>query len=150
LRCHWDVSFLGREGSVSTLYEVQFSCEIIGRDSCSWTAYRFVDTYFEEAANGKETVDSYDEFRHLAEGMWADPATCGETDMQVAPHDPKGYFLMVFRYRIELLCAEMEQVVKNVKKGVEEGQQVRVFLYEHVAIGQHLLWLGTSILYSSL
>jgi hypothetical protein len=138
LRHSRDVSFLNWKtcGSPGFLYEAQISCVVAGSDEWRWVAYCFVDTYFDaveevdavEEADAveevRETVLSYHEDSLVPEGMRADPFTYGVTNADNPIQNPREYFLMVFRIRIDQVKREWQRVVEKVYQSIREYEQV--------------------------
>jgi hypothetical protein len=129
LRQSRDVSFLNWESSGSSyfLYEAQISCLVAGSDESRWVAYGFVDTYFDAAGDGKETVEGYHE--DMDGGMHADPLTYGVIDAEKAISTPREYFLSVFRIRIAQVKREWEQVVVKVQQSIREYLHVSCLFF---------------------
>jgi hypothetical protein len=124
LRQSQDVSFLNWKSSVSDfLYEAQISCLIAGTDDWTWVAYCFVDTYFDAADEGKETVEAYHD--DVARGMFVDPLTFGTSDANRSIQTSREYFLLVFQIRISQVKREWEQVVAKIQQSIREYVQVR-------------------------
>jgi hypothetical protein len=126
LRHSRDVSFLNWKtcGSSGFLYEAQISCVVAGPDEWRWVAYCFVDTYFDGVEEAKETVLSYHEDSLADEGMRVDPLTYGVVNPDNPIQDPREYFLMVFRIRIDQVKREWQQVVEKVYQSIREYEQV--------------------------
>jgi len=126
LRQSQDVSFLNWKsfGPPGFLYEAQISCVVAGLDEWRWVGYCFIDTYF-DAEDDKETVQSYYKDSLADEGMSTDPFTFGIADADKPIQEPKEYFLMVFRVRIDQVKREWQQVVAKVQQSVRDYVQVR-------------------------
>ena len=126
LRHSRDVSFLNWKTCESSgfLYEAQISCVVAGSDEWRWVGYCFVDTYFDAVGEGKETVPSYHKDSLGDEGMRADPFTYGIADADKPIRNPREYFLMVFRIRINQVKREWQQVVEKVSQSIREYEQV--------------------------
>ena len=130
LRHFQDVSFLHWKtcGSSGFLYEAQISCVVAGRDEWRWDAYCFVDTYFDTMETG-ETVLSYHEDSLTNEGIRPDPFTYGLTDADNPIQNPREYFLKAFRYRLDQVKREWQQVVAKVQQSIREYEQVRSLFF---------------------
>jgi hypothetical protein len=123
LRQSRDVSFLDwtSSGPSSFLYEAQISSLVVGTDETRWTAYSFVDNYFDVDGEGKETVTSYHEDSLDVEGgMLMDPLTLGTSAADTPIWNPKGYFLMVFRVRLNQVKCEWQKLVRKIKESIRE------------------------------
>jgi hypothetical protein len=124
LRQFRDVSFLDwrSSGSSSFLYEAQISCLVAGTDERRWVAYGLVDNYFDAAEEGKETVLSYhkESVEEDDEGMRVDPLTFGTCNADNPIWNPREYFLMVFRIRLNQVKCEWQQVVAKVQQSIRE------------------------------
>jgi hypothetical protein len=125
LRQSQNVSFLNWKSSSSSnfLYEAQISCLVAGPDELRWVAYCFVDNYFDDADEAKETVESYHEDSLGDEGMYVDPFTFGVNGAEKGIEMAREYFLSVFQIRINQVKREWEQVVAKVRESVREYVQ---------------------------
>ena len=121
LRQSQDVSFLDwSSGSSSFLYEAQVSCLVSGTDDSRWVAYAFVDNYFEVDGDGRETVSSYHE-DSLGEGcLRVDPLTFGTCPVDMPVWNPRKYFLMVLRVRLNHINREWQHLVTKIKESIRE------------------------------
>ncbi|KAH9210687.1 hypothetical protein DL95DRAFT_465582 [Leptodontidium sp. 2 PMI_412] len=122
LRQSQNVSFLDRTSSEtpSFLYEAQVSCLVSGTDESRWVAYVFVDNYFEVDGEGKETVSSYHEDSLGEDGERMDPLTYGTCPVNRPDWNPRKYFLVVFRVRLNQINCEWQQLVAKIKGSVRE------------------------------
>jgi len=123
LRQSRDVSFLDwtSSGPSSFLYEAQISGLVAGTDETKWTAYAFVDNYFDVDGEGKETVASYHEDSlDVEEGMLMDPLTLGTCAVDMPIWNPRSYFLMVFRVRLNQVKGEWQKLVRKIKESIRE------------------------------
>ncbi len=122
LRQSRDVSFLNwtSSGPSSFLYEAQISGLVAGTDETRWTAYAFVDNYFEADGEWKETVASYHEDGLDVEGMLVDPLTLGTCAVDMPIWNPRSYFLMVFRVRLNQIKREWQKLVRKIKDSIRE------------------------------
>jgi len=118
------LSFLTPSTSESSdyLYEAQISCVITGPDKWRWVAYCFVDAYYDDV--GKETVSQYNEESLGEEGLRVDPLTLGRFDADNPMHNPREYFLTVFRIRLNQARREWQQVVENLSQRVRAYEKV--------------------------
>jgi hypothetical protein len=130
LRQSQDVSFLNWDGLRTSdfLYEAQTSCLVAGSDESHWVAYGFVDTYFEDPDEAKETVEAYHEDSVQDGGLHVDPLTFGVIAAEQAISTPREYFLCVFQIRIAQAKREWEQVVGKIQQSVREYVQVSYLL----------------------
>jgi hypothetical protein len=130
LRQSRDVSFLNWENSKPSdfLYEGQISCLVAGSDESRWVAYAFVDTYFDDADEAKETVEAYHEDSVQDGGLHVDPLTFGVIEAKKAIPTPREYFLCVFQIRIAQVKREWEQVVAKIQESIREYVQVSYLL----------------------
>jgi hypothetical protein len=102
------------------LYEAQISGLVAGTDETRWTAYAFVDNYFEADGEWKETVASYHEDGLDVEGMLVDPLTLGTCAVDMPIWNPRSYFLMVFRVRLNQVKREWQKLVRKIKNSIRE------------------------------
>jgi hypothetical protein len=132
LRQSRDVSFLNWDGLRSSdfLYEAHMSCLVAGSDESRWVAYAFVDTYFDDAEEAKETVEAYHEDSVQDGGLHVDPLTFGVITADRAISTPREYFLCVFQIRIAQVKREWEQVVGKIQQSVREYVQVSRLLLD--------------------
>lgn len=127
LRQSWDFPFLSRFMGTSTstsaprpltLYEAQTSVAVTGIDHWVWTAYGFVDTYFDS----EESVDKYD---RLSQNAWSrelgrlDPLM-GEPIDSGKFSTPREYFLRVFEIRLLKVLREWRLIIDRVQDEVEQ------------------------------
>ncbi|OAL40631.1 hypothetical protein AYO20_00367 [Fonsecaea nubica] len=105
-----DVSFLNQHPG-EVLCKGVLTAMISGSDIEHWTAYLFADTYFDAQDEGRETVLEYRKDKESKEGMNADPLTYGEIDADLPFWDPRKYFLIMARYRLQQVAKEWTQVV---------------------------------------
>ncbi|KIW81718.1 hypothetical protein Z517_04744 [Fonsecaea pedrosoi CBS 271.37] len=105
-----DVSFLNQHHG-EVLCKAVLTAMISGSDIEHWTAYLFADTYFDAQDAGRETVLEYRKDKESEEGMNADPLTYGEIDADLPFWDPRKYFLIMARYRLQQVAKEWTQVV---------------------------------------
>lgn len=145
LRQFRDVSFLNLNSSERLfLYEAKVSCLVAGTDEWHWVgtseskdlnffsansaikqvAYAFVDTYFDNGGDAKETVENYHEDTIMKGGMLADPLAWGIADAGRTLTTPREYFLLVFRTRSKQAKDEWENQVEKIKSSVREYEQV--------------------------
>ena len=121
---------------------------ITGYDVWKWTGYCFVDTYFDEGLDARETVETYDEDAHEDEGMEADPFTLGSQEAKISFSDPRGYFLEVLRIRSSQLTREWENVVSVLESSVRHFNDNQVCHCQNNT-SQHLLYTYPSRITSS-
>jgi hypothetical protein len=108
---------------------------VAGSDEWRWIGYCFVDTYFDAVGEGKETVPSYHKDSLNDEGMRADPFTYDIADADKPIRNPREYFLMVFRIRINQIKLEWQQVVEKVSQSIREYEQVCSLLLLNPGMG---------------
>jgi hypothetical protein len=126
LRHYQDVSFLDWNESRSIcdiLYEAQVSCVVAGRNEWIWDAYCFVDAYFDQG-EGRDSISTYEEETEDYEGLSTDPLTRGEEDTEKPIWDPRIYFLLLFRIRLEQVKTEWQKVVEKVWQSVRHYERV--------------------------
>ncbi|KAH6957840.1 hypothetical protein BKA56DRAFT_196791 [Ilyonectria sp. MPI-CAGE-AT-0026] len=123
-----DLSFLQRNSGSSglyygtaALYEAQISCAITGQDNWAWTAYCFVDTYFE-----KDSTDDVNSYWDEVEGdeveyqFVPDPLTRGNLDATVPVSDPRRYFLIVLQIRFLQVKNAWRDLIENLQPGIRQ------------------------------
>jgi hypothetical protein len=122
LRQSRNVSFLNwtSSGQSSFLYEAQISSLVAGTDETRWIAYAFADNYFDADGEGKETVASYHEDSLDEGGTLMDPLTWGTCAVDMPIWNPRSYFLMVLRVRLNQVNCEWQKVVTKVKESIRE------------------------------
>ncbi|KAH6982595.1 hypothetical protein EDB80DRAFT_824609 [Ilyonectria destructans] len=115
-----DLSFLnpgsgssGQGDGTAVLYEAQISCVITGLDNWTWTAYLFVDTYFEE--DSTDDVGSY--WDEVEDQYSPDPLTRGNHDANLpeSMSDPRTYFLTVLQIRFLQVKEAWEDLIKKLQ-----------------------------------
>lgn len=125
LRKVTDLTFLLRRPTGSSppieldyLCEAQASLLITGSDPWRWTAYCFVDTYF-ESKEKRESVDGYDEERDVDEDSGVlfepDPLTAGEQDTNLPIKGSREYFLTVLLARTRIVKTEWQTLVQRLE-----------------------------------
>lgn len=113
-----DLSFLepnssgsGQGDGTAVLYEAQISCAITGQDNWTWTAYLFVDTYFEE-----DSTDDVDSYCDQVFDQWSpDPLTRGDHNANLPISDPRAYFLTVLQIRFLQVKNAWEDLIKKLQ-----------------------------------
>jgi hypothetical protein len=95
------------------IYEAQISLYICGLTESTWTAYSFIDTYFDP---DRELGD--DEFSY--ETMMADPIADGDHDANQPIWDPREYFLMIIRIRVGQVLQEWQTLVREVDNCIRQ------------------------------
>lgn len=99
------------------LYEAQISVAVTGIDHWVWTAYGFVDTYFES----KDTVEGY---HHQLGGPNSparpDPLAAGQLDADKPIWTPREYFFKVIEIRMNRVLKEWNGVFLWVEKEVKQ------------------------------
>ena len=135
-RCH-NITFLDWQRGAGPkswyLYEGQISCMIAGPDSWRWTGYCFVDTYFDEGQDARETVESYDNDAKEEEGLAVDPFTYGNQEAGKNFNDPRRYFLEVLRIRSSQVTREWENVVSMLESSVRHFDDNQV-CHHHIEL----------------
>ena len=99
---------------------------LTGSDEWRWVAYCFVDTYFDEGDEARESVESYHNESLLKEGMRVDPLTYGNVPADDPIRTPREYFLVVFQNRIAQVKREWQRVVQKVQQSFRDYEQVRL------------------------
>jgi hypothetical protein len=124
LRQVHNISFLDwKKSKTSTfLYEAQVSCVVAGPDEWRWIAYCFIDTYFQEPKE-RETVSSYCDSSQ-SQDVKQDPFTRGETLADGKLQNPREFFLMVLKYRLEQVANEWRKVVEELRKRNREYRNI--------------------------
>ncbi|KAJ9612908.1 hypothetical protein H2200_002849 [Cladophialophora chaetospira] len=123
LRHTEDISFLsGSSGTEARrlLHEGHITCVIAGLDDEDWTAYLFIDTYFDGEDGENALAYQRNDTEH---GMNEDPLTCGNHDADNPVCNPRRYFLDVLYYRLLQVKEEWQKVVEEVE--VSFGQYER-------------------------
>ncbi|KAL2060547.1 hypothetical protein VTL71DRAFT_9188 [Oculimacula yallundae] len=100
LRRSEEVIYLGQTTSEAFIHEAEVSVMLIGLDNWYWTAYCFVDLYFQD--------DEHPEQVHrLAEAEpQMDFHSGGKFDLNMPKWDPRHYFLQTLSHRIEQVKQE--------------------------------------------
>ena len=96
-----------------SIYETQLSIAVTGVDHWRWTAWGFVDTWFEPG----DAVSVYDEGE--VSGSRPDPLSNGQLDVEPPECLPRKYFLRLLEIQIGLIAKEWEYILCIV------GQEVR-------------------------
>ena len=96
------------------IYETQISIAVTGVDHWRWTAWGFVDTWF-------ETHDAVSEY-YEGEGSGAqpDPLAAGQIDTNPPERYPREYFLKVFEIRIGIVAKEWNYILHVLQQEVQE------------------------------
>lgn len=97
------------------LYEAMTSVVVTGNDHWTWTAYGFVDTYWDS----RESVDGYHEMKGRRRGR-ADPLANGQINADEPLWDPREYFLKVVEIRTGLALMEWIQIIKRMEREVKQ------------------------------
>jgi hypothetical protein len=121
-----DVSFLtlGTDETPGFLHEAQISSAVAGSDDWRWVAYCFIEAYFDQVDKGKETaLEHHNDSLHEM-GMQPDPFTYGVTKMDDSSSNPREYFLTAFRYRLNQVKREWQQVVDKLDQSIRRHEQV--------------------------
>jgi hypothetical protein len=134
-----DISFLGTKQSPlhrpnEALYEAQISLCVFGIDNRKWTAYCFVDTYFNNAETVKSSdedsgYDSEDQDEDSYVYFSEDPiASEGEhsfgLDANLPIWDPREYYLTVIRLRVGRVLQEWRLIVLVVDRRVSVRERL--------------------------
>lgn len=129
LRTATDISFLskrsegGPDGNdeIEYIYEAGISCVVSGWDHWVWTAYMFIDTYYDKPEN-QESVQHYENLWKEEQGRYCpgDPLTSKNTALDRAIHQPREYWLRVLRVRVHQAVQESDIVVRRVKQNIED------------------------------
>lgn len=119
-----DLSFLTNdttaplEGSPVGIREAQVSLVICGSDEKRWVAYCFVDTGFDD-----EEEDGEDIHR-------ADRIADGNVDANRPIWNPREYFLLIVRIRMEQILKEWTDLVRYVETQFKEYNDAHPFISE--------------------
>lgn len=121
LRRSRDVSFLDwtNNDTPSFLYEAQISGLVAGTDETRWNGCLFVDNYFDDE-EGKETVLCYHEDSLGEGGMLMDPLTFGTCAIDMPVWNPRSYWLMLLRVRLNQVFGEWQTVVTKLRESTRE------------------------------
>ncbi|KAL2676441.1 hypothetical protein Neosp_010199 [[Neocosmospora] mangrovei] len=118
-----DLSFLRAESTDGSsahgtdyLCEAQISCVLMGRHDRVWTAYCFVDTYF-DLEDSSDSVHCYEDDEHDY-GTYSDPLARGTLDANMPLLDPRIYFLYVLKTRMLQIEQEWRDLTYLVKSKV--------------------------------
>ena len=130
MRRSHNVSFLNwrRNKLPSFIYEAQTSCVVAGSDIWRWIGYCFVESYFDVDNEDRETVTSYVAEGQTDAGCTMDPCTYGRFPLTDNIKDPREWFLLVFRCRLDQVKAEWRRVVQAVEQSVRGYEKVLVCL----------------------
>ncbi|KAG4428670.1 hypothetical protein IFR05_015849 [Cadophora sp. M221] len=99
------------------LYEAVTSIGVTGNDHWTWTAYGFVDTYFDS----RESVDGYHQEKRRPLGR-PDPLANGQIDADEPLWDPREYFLKVVEIRTGLAFMEWTQILNKMEAKVKQSR----------------------------
>lgn len=110
-----DVQTAASTGMVDCVYEAHIAVAVTGIDNWVWTAYGFVDTYFE----AEDSVESYDQLNGEYGGR-ADPFSCGVLDSDRPIPTPRAYFLRVVEIRILGVVREWSAIVRRMETDIRE------------------------------
>lgn len=104
--------------STDFIHEAQISCVITGSDDWRWTAYCFVDTYFDEE-DSRESLVQYAEHRQNG-GFESCPLTRGTCDASLPIWSPRYYFLRVLEVRTSQVVREWHNTVSMLARRIED------------------------------
>ncbi|OTA55788.1 hypothetical protein K449DRAFT_438344 [Hypoxylon sp. EC38] len=122
LRQHKDISFLrimdGKPDNSPTeyIYEASISCLVSGLDSYSWTAYLFIDTYFERDGCS-ENIQEYHRQEH--EGLMPDPLIAGKRPRYMRPSCPRERVLIILETQVRRVKEECQQLFDSVNEAIQ-------------------------------
>ncbi|KAJ9623390.1 hypothetical protein H2204_011206, partial [Knufia peltigerae] len=91
----------------SYLYEAQISCVIAGCDEWRWTAYCFVDSYFDSEDPGPSKPDPE---------MLSEVQSWGSPSRPPNRHEARYFFLKVLATRTEQICKEWGLVMSKLEQ----------------------------------
>lgn len=80
-----------------------------------WTAYAFVDSYFDEL----DSVAAYHEMKGPRGGTM-DPLTMANVDAQRPIWKPRQYFVTVVGIRLRRIVVEWNRILKRIEKDIEQ------------------------------
>lgn len=110
-----DVSFLTNNNTIAVIYEAHISVIVVGTGEKRWTAYSFADTYFDPDGEPGEDEFSY-------QFSMADPIIAGRCPIDANKPDwnPRAYFMMAVRNRMEQVTREWRVLVGQLKIGIKD------------------------------
>jgi hypothetical protein len=113
-----DITFLSQPFSDSQsiegpcyLYETQVSCCISGYDQFIWTAYLFIDRYYNKDEDEFPDID--------VRGAWSDPFTACTTIIDNLARKPREYFLQVLKAWIHEVKKDWSILVEKIQLDVD-------------------------------
>lgn len=122
LRRSWESRSLSQEfgtvassSTVDCLYEAHLAVTVTGIDTQVWTAYCFVDTYFDT----NDRVESYHETTRWGSGR-ADPFAAGFIDGNFPIREPREYFAKIVELRARLIAREWTKIIDKAEREIEQ------------------------------
>ncbi|KAK0730155.1 hypothetical protein B0H67DRAFT_560966 [Lasiosphaeris hirsuta] len=100
-------------GASYNIYETQMSISVTGIDHWRWTAWAFIDTWFEPEDS---VLDYYEEEES---GAQPDPLAAGEVDINPPEKHPREYFLKVFEIRIREVEKEWTYILHVLQQDIQ-------------------------------
>ncbi|KAK3353375.1 hypothetical protein B0T25DRAFT_568576 [Lasiosphaeria hispida] len=100
-------------GASYNIYESQLSISVTGIDHWRWTAWAFIDTWFEPEDS---VLDYYEEGESRAQ---PDPLAAGQVDINPPEKHPREYFLKVFEIRIREVEKEWTYILHVLQQDVQ-------------------------------
>ncbi|KIW64942.1 hypothetical protein PV04_07242 [Phialophora macrospora] len=132
LRQSLDVSFLNPENPLKAyLHPAHISCVITGPDHRRWSAYTFIDTYFDsdsdpDSDSARDSVQYIEQLRRNDDYIvYFDPFTRGFTDADRPVWDPMDFFLLVLRIRLDQIHLEWTQIKDRLQESFENHESVQ-------------------------
>jgi hypothetical protein len=96
------------------VYEAHLSIAITGVDRQVWTAYCFVDTYFDT----KDSVETYHQMEGFHKGR-PDPLALGRIDAELPIWEPRRYFSAIVELRALFIVGEWISTMDKTEKDIE-------------------------------
>ncbi|KAK3380658.1 hypothetical protein B0T24DRAFT_676328 [Lasiosphaeria ovina] len=100
-------------GALYSIYETQLSIAVTGVDHWRWTAWAFVDNWFEP----EDSVSTYYEGGETT--AQPDPLAAGQVDVDPPIRYPREYFLKVFEIRILEIEKEWNYMLQVLQEEVQ-------------------------------
>jgi hypothetical protein len=106
------------------LYEAQISFVVSGIDNWRWTAYCFVDEYFQDEnhTDASNVVHPHD--RAIAKAQMGSSSLKNATEPKITTDDPKEYFLSCFFTELKLIRKEWKSVLTQMRRSLRKYEQV--------------------------
>ena len=95
------------------IYETQLSISVTGIDHWRWTAWAFVDNWFDP----EDAVSEY--YEGEDGGVQPDPLAAGQVDVNPPERYPREYFLKVFEIRIREVEKEWNYILHVLQQDIQ-------------------------------